>query len=184
MTRCHPTSGPASRRAWARSPGSRSCRSPSCSVPSATKPVCTTPAGRSPRSPRSPSSSSPPRCPSSTALSAGVPLAPAFPAERFLPADDPEWPGHWADPPVPWDQAPGVELVSDESLADVRAALADLPSAHHDVIVLRDVQGRSPAEVRHALDLDAPAERELLNQARGEVRARLDHHFEERHGDG
>ena len=40
---------------------------------------------------------------------AGVPLEPAFAADRFLPADDPEWPGHWVDPPGPWERlgAPG-----------------------------------------------------------------------------
>ena len=36
---------------------------------------------------------------------AGVPLEPAFAADRFRPDDDPQWPGHWVDPPEAWEQA-------------------------------------------------------------------------------
>lgn len=46
------------------------------------------------------------------------------------------------------------------------------------VEVSRDVQGRSPAEVRQPLDLSPYDERDLLDQARGHVRARVDDHLE------
>ena len=104
---------------------------------------------------------------------AGVPLEPAFAADRFRPADDPDWPGHWADPPPPWEPL-GVRIDTDVALGEVRAAITDLPSPQHDVIVARDVQGRSPAAVRDELDLTPAEESDLLNQARGHVRAQLD----------
>jgi MFS family permease len=108
---------------------------------------------------------------------AGVPLEPAFAADRFRPDDDPQWAGHWVDPPTAWEQ-PGVQIDTGATVAEVRAAITDLPSPQHDVIVARDVEGRSPAEVREELDLSPSDERDLLNQARGRVRARLDDHFE------
>jgi MFS family permease len=110
---------------------------------------------------------------------AAVPLQPAFAADQFLPPDDPDWPGHWAHPPETWDR-PGAQIDSDAVLAEVRAAIADLPAVHHDVIVQRDVEGRSPADVQAALDLSPDDERDLLNQARGHVRTRLDDYLEDR----
>jgi predicted MFS family arabinose efflux permease len=109
---------------------------------------------------------------------AAVPLPPAFAADQFLPADDPHWPGHWARPPQTWER-PGVHVDSDATLAEVRAAIAELPAIHHDVLVGRDVDGRPAADVQAALDLGPAEERALLNQARGRVRARLDHYFED-----
>jgi DNA-directed RNA polymerase specialized sigma24 family protein len=46
---------------------------------------------------------------------------------------------------------------------------------------LEGLEGRSPAEVRDELDLTPAEERDLLTQARGRVRARLDDHLKE-HG--
>ena len=109
---------------------------------------------------------------------AGVPLEPAFAADQFRPEDDPQWPGHWVDPPEAWKQ-PGVQIETDATVAEVRAAITDLPSPQHEVIVARDVEGRSPADVREELDLSPSDERDLLNQARARVRARLDDYFEE-----
>jgi predicted MFS family arabinose efflux permease len=106
-----------------------------------------------------------------------VPLEPAFPAERFLPADDPAWPGHWVDPPQAWDR-PGLEVGSQAVLAEVGAAVVDLPAVHHDVIVARDVERRSGAEVAEALGLDLSDELDLLHQARGRIRTRLDRYLE------
>jgi MFS family permease len=109
---------------------------------------------------------------------AGVPLEPAFAADRFRPSDDPEWPGHWVDPPGPWGPF-GQPIDTDVALDEVQAAITDMPSPQHDVIVARDVQRRSPAEVRDELDLTPSEERDLLNQARGRVRAQVDDQFRE-----
>jgi hypothetical protein len=109
---------------------------------------------------------------------AGVPLEPAFAADRFRPDDDPQWPGHWVDPPHDWKQA-GVGIETDAAVDEVRAAITDLPTPQHEVIVARDVEGRPPADVREALGLSPSEERDLLNQARARTRARLNDYFED-----
>ena len=107
---------------------------------------------------------------------AGVPLKPAFAATQFRPDDDPVLPGHWVDPPAAWAE-PDLSIDAGAAVAEVRDTIADLPSPQHDVIVARDVERRSPAEVREELDLSPSDERHLLNQARGRVRARLDQYL-------
>jgi RNA polymerase sigma-70 factor (ECF subfamily) len=62
----------------------------------------------------------------------------------------------------------------------VRAAILDLPPELRQVIVLRDVEGRSPEHVRTALRLDAADETATLQRARGLVRERLERYMEGR----
>jgi MFS family permease len=112
-----------------------------------------------------------------TSPSAQAPaMEPAFPSDRFLPADDPQWPGHWADPPASWDAA-GVRVDTAESLEQARAAIAELPSALRQIVVPRDVEGRPPDEVQRALNLEPDQERAMLHQARSRIRARLEDYF-------
>jgi RNA polymerase sigma-70 factor (ECF subfamily) len=110
-------------------------------------------------------------------------VEPAFQPDRFLPADDPAWPGHWATPPVAW-QAFGLRVDGSDALEQARIALADMPEDLRQVIVLRDVERRPPDEVREALGLSPENERAMLHQARGLVRARLERYFEGRGNDG
>jgi hypothetical protein len=105
-------------------------------------------------------------------------MEPAFPSDRFLPPDDPEWPGHWVHPPASWDSS-GVRVHTAESLEQARAAIAELPAALRQVIVLRDVEGRARGEVRRALNLSPDQERAMVHQARSLVRARLEGFFEQ-----
>jgi MFS family permease len=107
----------------------------------------------------------------------GAEVEPVFSADRFLPPDDPQWPGHWANPPTAWD-APGFSIDDPDALEQARAAIAEMPPALRQVIVLRDVEGRAPSETRRALDLRPDEEQALLHQARGFVRARLERHLE------
>jgi MFS family permease len=107
----------------------------------------------------------------------GTEAKPSFPADRFLPPDDPQWPGHWANPPAAWDAA-GFAIDDPDALEQARAAIAELPPAMRQVIVLRDVEGRAPSETRRALDLRPDQERALLHHARGLVRARLERYLE------
>jgi hypothetical protein len=109
---------------------------------------------------------------------AGIPLEPAFAADQFRPDNDPEWPGHWVHPPEAWAHA-GAPIETEASLRAVQEAITDLPSPQHEVIVARDVEGRPPGEVQGALDLSPAEELDLLNQARGRVRSRLDEQFEQ-----
>jgi len=109
---------------------------------------------------------------------ARVPLEPAFAADQFRPDDATQWPGHWVEPPGAWQQA-GAPIEAAATGVEVREAIRDLPSPQHDVIVARDVEGRSATVVREELGLSPSDERDLLNQARGRVRARLDRYFED-----
>jgi MFS family permease len=104
-------------------------------------------------------------------------VQPAFSPDRFLPPDDPEWPGHWANPPAEW-AGSDLPLNSPQVLEQVQTAIAEMPTELRQVMVLRDVEGRSPNEVREALDLSPEQERDLLHRARGHVRARLEQYVE------
>jgi RNA polymerase sigma-70 factor (ECF subfamily) len=99
---------------------------------------------------------------------------PTFPADRFLPPGHPDWPGHWATAPAPWDDLPQERLESGETLARVRAAIDALPMPHRQVITLRDVQGWTSAEVCELLNLTAANQRVVLHRARARVRADLE----------
>jgi MFS family permease len=109
-------------------------------------------------------------------------MEPIFPVDRFLPPDDPKWPGHWAYPPSSWDGL-SVSVDGAEALEQARVAIAEMPPNLRRVIVLRDVQGAMPSVVRRSLDLRPEEERALLRQARGLVRLQLEHYFEERESD-
>ena len=124
-----------------------------------------------------------PRAPAPVGEAAPVVPAPAqqgepvFAVDRFVPPEDPEWPGHWANPPAAWD-ALGVAVDGAGALEQARAAIAEMPAALRKVIVLRDVEGATPSEVQRALDLRPEDELALLHQARGLVRARLERYLE------
>jgi hypothetical protein len=107
----------------------------------------------------------------------------AYPSDRFLPPDHPDWPGHWETPPAPW-QDLGVAVDGPDALEQARFALAEMPDALRQVILLRDVEGRTPDEVREALSLSPEEERAMLHQARGLVRTRLEGYLEGREDDG
>jgi MFS family permease len=102
---------------------------------------------------------------------------PTFPAYRFLPPDDPDWPGHWARPPENWDPL-RVRLDGAEAREQVRTAIAELPPSLRQVLVLRDMEGRSSGDVRDALGLGPGEEERMLHRARNLVRNRLEAHLE------
>jgi len=105
----------------------------------------------------------------------GTEVKPSFPADRFLPPDDPQWPGHWANPPAAWD---ALGVAGAGALEQARQAIVAMPPALREVIVLRDVEGATPSEVQRALDIGPDEERALLHRARGLVRARLEQYLE------
>jgi RNA polymerase sigma-70 factor (ECF subfamily) len=97
-----------------------------------------------------------------------------FSPERFRPADDPEWPGHWAAPPTPWQEHPERRLEASETLDQVRQAVADLPPNQRQVMALRDIDGWTSDEVCNVLGLSRTNQRVLLHRARAKVRLALD----------
>ena len=103
---------------------------------------------------------------------------PAVEPDRFLGADHPRWPSHWAAAPGDWATVPDVRLLSQETLAHVRDAITGLPERQQEVIVLRDVEGWSAEEVCNALGVSEVNQRVLLHRARSKVRAALERYLD------
>jgi RNA polymerase sigma-70 factor (ECF subfamily) len=94
--------------------------------------------------------------------------------DRFLGPDSPH-PGAWAAPPVPW---PEDKLLEGETLDVIEMAIAKLPEAQRDVILLRDVDGWTPMEVSDVLEITDGNQRVLLHRARSKVRAALEEYLD------
>jgi DNA-directed RNA polymerase specialized sigma24 family protein len=60
----------------------------------------------------------------------------------------------------------------------LQAALAALPDPWRRVVILRDVEGRSPAEVSAATGLSAQQQRDVLNRGRELLREDLGRAFD------
>lgn len=86
--------------------------------------------------------------------------------------------GYWPDAPPAWHGDPEGRLLGAETLAVVRAAIADLPDAQREVITLRDVEGWDADEVCDLLGLSSVNQRVLLHRARAAVRQRLEVYFD------
>lgn len=95
---------------------------------------------------------------------------------RFLPADHPRWPHHWAAEPVAW-TTPEDQLLAGESGRVIAEAISALPPAQREVLVLRDVEGLSGGEVCNILGLTDTHQRVLLHRARSRVRSRIERYL-------
>jgi RNA polymerase sigma-70 factor (ECF subfamily) len=111
-----------------------------------------------------------------------VPLSsesePAVDPARFLTADHPRWPHHWAVEPAAW-RTPEEELLAGETRQVILDAIDALPPAQREVIVLRDVEGFESYEVCNTLGLTDTHQRVLLHRARSRVRHALERYFAE-----
>jgi RNA polymerase sigma-70 factor (ECF subfamily) len=103
---------------------------------------------------------------------------PAVDPDRFLPADDARWAGHWASFPRRWDDLPEARLLGGETQDVIRQAIERLPHNQGEVIRLRDVEGFSSAEVCELLSLSEANQRVLLHRARTKVRAALENYLD------
>jgi RNA polymerase sigma-70 factor (ECF subfamily) len=95
---------------------------------------------------------------------------------RFLPADHSRWPHHWAVEPVPW-RTPEEDLLVGETRKVILDAIETLPTTQREVLVLRDLEGLSAAEVCNALGLTDTNQRVLLHRARSRVRNAVERYF-------
>ena len=95
---------------------------------------------------------------------------------RFLGADHPRWPHHWAVEPVVW-RTPEDELLAGETRDVLLRAIDGLPPAQREVLVLRDLDGLTAAEACNILGLTDTHQRVLLHRARSRVRAALERYF-------
>jgi len=95
-------------------------------------------------------------------------------AETFFDDSHPIWPGCWLQSPLPWLDG---QLETAAAREQALNALRSLPVAQQRVMMLRDVEGWTSAEVCDTMQLSALEQRALLHQARTTVRARLAAHF-------
>ncbi|MDQ3412639.1 MAG: sigma-70 family RNA polymerase sigma factor, partial [Chloroflexota bacterium] len=104
-------------------------------------------------------------------------LEPAVNPDRFLPAGH-EAAGHWAAELRDWRQTPEDVVLAQETRAQVRLAIADLPPGQRLVITMRDLEGWSADEVCNALTISETNQRVLLHRARSKVRRALERYLE------
>jgi RNA polymerase sigma-70 factor (ECF subfamily) len=104
---------------------------------------------------------------------------PSVDSARFRPADDPDWPGHWVSNPHDWAEIPESRFLSQETRVHILTAIETLPPNQREVVMLRDVEGWSSAEVCELLGLSEANQRVLLHRARSKVRQALEEYFEQ-----
>ena len=98
--------------------------------------------------------------------------------QRYVPLDvggavDPslfDGSGGWAEPVEPWADASDARLDAAAWAPAIRAALDDLPARQRQVVLLRDVEGLSGAEVSAVLDISPGNQRLLLHRGRNRLR--------------
>jgi RNA polymerase sigma-70 factor (ECF subfamily) len=99
---------------------------------------------------------------------------PSVDQERFFPREYRDPPYYWASEPRDW---PERALLDREVRALVAAAIAMLPDSQRAVLILRDVEGWSAAEVCESLEVTEVNQRVLLHRGRSAVRARLEQYL-------
>jgi RNA polymerase sigma-70 factor, ECF subfamily len=99
---------------------------------------------------------------------------PSVEQERFFPRECQDPPYYWASEPHDW---PEQALLGREVRALVAAAIAMLPDSQRVVLILRDVEGWSAAEVCESLEVTDVNQRVLLHRGRSVVRARLEQYL-------
>jgi RNA polymerase sigma-70 factor (ECF subfamily) len=82
--------------------------------------------------------------------------------------------GQWNQPPVPWTDEIDDQLAAAATMKFVRAAIDDLPEGQREVVLLRDVEGLSSAEVCQVLGLADGNQRVLLHRGRARIRRALE----------
>ncbi len=100
-----------------------------------------------------------------------VPLAdpgPVVDASRFGPN------GAWAVPPEPWAEEAENRIDAVKLSGLVRGGLDGLPGRQRQVVVLRDVEGMSSAEVCEVLAISEANQRVLLHRGRSRLRQVLE----------
>jgi RNA polymerase sigma-70 factor, ECF subfamily len=99
--------------------------------------------------------------------------------ERFLPPDDPNFPGHWSIPPYPWSVTAEQAVLRRETMEVLRRGFENLPRSQRTVVMLRDVEGWPAHEVCAALELSEANQRVLLHRGRSRLRSLLETYFAE-----
>jgi len=82
--------------------------------------------------------------------------------------------GSWTEPVTPWEADIDDRLVADSWGPALRAAIDELPDRQRDVVLLRDVEGLSGADVCEVLGLSEGNQRVLLHRGRSRLRTVLE----------
>jgi RNA polymerase sigma-70 factor (ECF subfamily) len=101
---------------------------------------------------------------------------PAVAPERFQ-DERGRWPGHWATPPPDWSSLPDEHVAERELLDQIERLIAGLPPRQRTVLILRDIEGLSSADVCQVLGVTDGGERVLLHRARSRLRQGLEDYF-------
>ena len=73
---------------------------------------------------------------------------------------------------------PEKRLLSQETYVRIEAAIETLPPNQRTVIILRDVEGWTPEEIRSVLGVSEGNQRVLLHRARSKVRRALEQYLD------
>ena len=99
----------------------------------------------------------------------GGPTARTVDGTDFTPA------GRWIVVPQLWDELSPERIVAGQQLwAHARDAIEALPPAQRAVVVLRDQEGKEPAEICEILSISPENQRVLLHRARTSIRETVD----------
>ncbi len=90
----------------------------------------------------------------------------------------PEFDHSSAQPPNDWSKQPDSVFLSKEALGLLDKAISELPEDFRIVVILRDIQGLSNAQVADILDLTVAAVKSRLHRARLYLRKKLSEYFE------
>jgi RNA polymerase sigma-70 factor (ECF subfamily) len=91
----------------------------------------------------------------------------------------PEYEAGLTQPVNDWSRQPDSVLMSKETLGLLDKAISELPEEFRVVVLLRDVQGLSNAQVADILDLTVAAVKSRLHRARLVLRKKLSDYFVE-----
>ncbi len=101
----------------------------------------------------------------------------AEPIPTYTDKDGDEVPIEFSDDSVTSSPEDAVER--SERVMAVRRAIASLSSEHRDVVILRDIEGRSYEEIAEMLELEIGTVKSRLNRARGNLKIYLSELFSE-----
>jgi RNA polymerase sigma-70 factor (ECF subfamily) len=82
--------------------------------------------------------------------------------------------GAWMSPPQHWVEDSDERLLAEGLAGRIQEVLAELPERQRQVVMLRDVDGLSGAEVCQALEISQANQRVLLHRGRSHLRQALE----------
>jgi RNA polymerase sigma-70 factor (ECF subfamily) len=88
--------------------------------------------------------------------------------------------GHWTEPPAHWSDDVDERLSTAPLVAEVWAAISQLPESQRAVVTLRDVDGLSSKEVCDVLGISEANQRVILHRGRSKIRAAFESELAER----